>query len=347
MAKPSMKDKSTNFRARSIQQKVMPSLPSSEPASEDCISQSPSLFGTSMDSASTFDIQPEEKHGRKHLMKIIQNKPKLYLGLPKNFWWVIDFIAQQYACLALHIIITLFKIKNNDTFLRMSEEFQISRSTIKVAFQKNTHLLATYFQNFIYLPSEIEIKKNLPLVFKIRYSNVQCIIDCFEIQIEKPSDPVRQAQTWSQYKSCNTVKYLIACTPAGLICFISKGYGGRTSDKAVTEASGFVDVLPLNATIMADRGFKEIEPLLSSKNIKILRPPSVFTNKSMSKKEVIETKVIASLRVHVERVIRRIREFQMLKPHSVVNRKHIKYLDDIVTIACGLVNLQDPIIKEY
>ncbi|CAG9129853.1 unnamed protein product [Plutella xylostella] len=270
----------------------------------------------------------------------------MYLGLPKSFWWVIDFIALQYSTIALHIIISLFKIKNNDSFVRMSEEFEITRSTISLLFGKNVLILATYFQNFIYLPSHIEIRKNLPLVFKIRYSNVQCIIDCFEIQIEKPSNPIKQSQTWSQYKSCNTVKYLIACTPAGLITFISKGYGGRISDKAITEKSNFIDTLPVNATIMADRGFKEIESLLSSKNIRILRPPSVFTNKNMTKKEVIETKVIASLRVHVERVIRRVREFKMLKPHSVVHFKHMKYIDEIVTVACGLINLQDKIIKE-
>ncbi|KAF9801549.1 hypothetical protein SFRURICE_015043, partial [Spodoptera frugiperda] len=50
---------------------------------------------------------------------------------------------------------------------------------------------------------------------------------------------------------------------------------------------------------------------------------------------------IASLRIHVERVIRRLREFYMLKPHACVNLKHVKILDDIVIIACALINLQD------
>ncbi|XP_061724497.1 uncharacterized protein LOC133530562 isoform X1 [Cydia pomonella] len=347
LAQPKTQTIATQFRGRKIKESVMPSRMMQLPNTEKSPNQSPSLFGTSnFDSSSSAQQEDIEKRGREHLLKIITNKPKMFLGLPKSFWWIINFIARECSCLAFHIIICLFKLKNNDSFARMSEEFQMARSTIRLVFEKNVVVLSTYFQNCIYLPPLSEKKKKLPLAFKIRYSNVQCIIDCFEIQIEKPSDPEKQAQTWSQYKSCNTMKYLIGCTPAGYISFISQGYGGRTSDKAITENSGFVDVLPLNAVIMADRGFKEIESLLITKNGKLLRPPSVFANQKMTKKDVIKTKVIASLRVHVERVIRRLREFHMLKPHSVVNNKHLKYLDDLVIIACGLSNLQNPIIKD-
>jgi len=39
-----------------------------------------------------------------------------------------------------------------------------------------------------------------------------------------------RAQTWSNYKKHNTVKFLIGVTPQGTIDFISKGWGGRVSD---------------------------------------------------------------------------------------------------------------------
>ncbi|KAF9824876.1 hypothetical protein SFRURICE_001749 [Spodoptera frugiperda] len=50
-------------------------------------------------------------------------------------------------------------------------------------------------------------------------------------------------------------------------------------------------------------------------------------------------------RLETERVIRRLREFYMLKPHACVNLKHVKILDDIVIIACALINLQDSLVK--
>lgn len=96
---------------------------------------------------------------------------------------------------------------------------------------------------------------------------------------------------------------------------------------------------------MADRGFKNIEKLLLEKNCILVRPPSVSSDAKLSKDEVMATKRIASLRIHIERVIRRVREFNFLRPHSCLHSKLIPLTDHVVNIACGLVNLQDPLIK--
>ena len=63
--------------------------------------------------------------------------------------------------------------------------------------------------------------------------------------------------------------------------------------------------------ILTDRRFKHIEQLLQEKEIQLLRPPSVATGSKLSKKEARQTKEIASLRIHEDRVIRRVREFSM------------------------------------
>ena len=64
------------------------------------------------------------------------------------------------------------------------------------------------------------------------YEKCTCIIDCTEIFIERPSN-----------QQHNTIKVLIAITPQGTISFISQAWGGRASDKFITEHSGFLDVL--------------------------------------------------------------------------------------------------------
>lgn len=104
-------------------------------------------------------------------------------------------------------------------------------------------------------------------------------------------------------------------------------------------------MLPQNCTILADRGFKHLDATLNKQHVKLLRPPSVYSDLKPTKEEVLTTKVIASLRVHIERVIRRVRIFKLAKPHSTVNNKLVNTLDDAVLVACGLVHLQSPIIK--
>ena len=48
---------------------------------------------------------------------------------------------------------------------------------------------------------------------------------------------------------------------------------------------------------------------------------------------------VKRLKIHIERVIRRLREFSMLQPCANLNSNYIKHLDSMVTIAAALRNL--------
>ncbi|KAL4709530.1 hypothetical protein ACJJTC_007261 [Scirpophaga incertulas] len=280
-----------------------------------------------------------------HTLRLIIKKPMMYIGVPKEVYFIVHLIHKHTNILHEHILLCLKKIRLNTTFSELEDNFGLSLSYASKLFLKNIPIIASVLRPFIVSLDKYSIKKTLPIPFRYKYYNVSCIIDCLEIDIQKPSNALFQAQTWSDYKKNNTVKFLISCTPNGLINYISPGFGGRASDVTIVQNCNFLDTLEPGNFVLADRGFKHVESILDAKGIKLLRPPSVASGSKLSKSQVRETKIIASLRIHIERVIRRVREFHMLKQHSVINKHFLRILNDVIVIACALINLQDSLIK--
>ncbi|KAL4706943.1 hypothetical protein ACJJTC_005212 [Scirpophaga incertulas] len=278
------------------------------------------------------------------LLRIYRN-PRAYIGVPKDCYYLIDLIEKNTNIPPIHILMCLKKIRLNNSFKELADDFSITPSYASKIFLKNIPLLASVMRPFLVKLDKCNIKKNLPMAFRHKYNQVSCIIDCLEIEIQKPSKALNQSLSWSEYEKANTIKYLVSCSPNGLVNYISPGYGGRVTDTCLVETCDFIKCLEPGMCVMADRGFKHVESYLLKHGVKLMRPPSVVTGTKLSKTEVRETKQIASLRIHVERVIRRLREFSMLKPHACVNHNLVKVLDDIITIACGLINLQDSLVK--
>ena len=111
----------------------------------------------------------------------------------------------------------------------------------------------------IYWPSRDEVTKSMPQTFKKFYGRCICILDCEEIFIERPTNLVARSQAWSNYKHRNTIKVLIGITPQGTASFLSKPWGGRTSDKFITEQCGILENLIPGDIILADCGFTKVD----------------------------------------------------------------------------------------
>lgn len=301
---------------------------------------------TSSTSSSNNDENEDMKLLARKITKFhISKSPKEYIGIMPECYWLVHLLKERCNLSEENIMLTLMKIKLNDTHSRLGDQFGLSTPQVSRIFNKCVPIMAHLLKKLIYQPSKYQVKKNLPIPFRAHYSNVYAIIDAFEIQIQKPSNPVHQALTWSEYKKCNTLKYLVACTPDGFIVYISKGYGGRVSDTTLFEECGIMDKLPVKISLMADRGFKHVDNILHGQKSELIRPPSVSQSEKPTKQEVLETKRIASLRIHVERVIRRAREYAMLEPHSCLDSAYFPLIDDVMCISCALINLQSPIIK--
>ena len=122
-----------------------------------------------------------------------------------------------------------------------------------------------------------------------------CIIDCSEIFIERPSSLSARAETYSTYKSHNTVKFLIAISQTGAI--ISKCWGGRVLDKHLTAHSGFIRHLMYGDLVLADRGF-DIAEDLSLVGASLAIPPFTKGKKQLSQSEVEQARALSRVRIH-------------------------------------------------
>ena len=85
-------------------------------------------------------------------------------------------------------------------------------------------------------PSAELILKAAPPKFKSRWSRLVGIMDCTECKIQTPTERLAQRATWSDYKSNNTVKYLVVISPSGATVYVSPAFPRRISDPQICHA---------------------------------------------------------------------------------------------------------------
>ena len=117
---------------------------------------------------------------------------------------------------------------------------------------------------------------------------------------------------------------------------------GHISDKKVTDLCGIIDLLEPGDMVMADRGF-DIQNILAAKKIKLNIPPFMRGKEQLSLEEEFETRSIASVQIHVERAIERIKNYRILQG-VIPNCLHFQ-LDQVWFICCSLTNFLPPLVQ--
>ncbi|XP_064475648.1 uncharacterized protein LOC135389542 [Ornithodoros turicata] len=184
----------------------------------------------------------------------------------------------------------------------------------------------------------------MPNQFK-QYQNARIILDCTEIPVSQPKCLTCALNVYSYYKKGFTCKYMIGVTPGGIIALVSKGYGGKASDKKIFEYSGPVQQLsPFEDAVMVDRGFL-IDSVCEAHLIPVVRPPFKKQQRQLPKHEALKTQSIAAARVHAERIIQRMKIFKILSTKLLWSM--VPILDDVLIVAAGLTNLSAPIFATH
>lgn len=242
------------------------------------------------------------------------------------------------------LLLTLMKLRLNVPMLDLSVRFSVSRTTCANIF---TTVICAMHEIFFVgcmksVPSQQKTRSNIPDCCK-SFPSCRQIFDCTEIGIEVPRQNLTaNRMTYSSYKSKNTFKALISVAPNGSIVYCSELFSGNTSDKEIVSRCGILQTLQTGDMILADKGFliHDLLPPGVTLNIPAFLPSD---SRKFSADQVVNSRAISRARIHVERAIQRVKEFDMLDciechQRSIANR--------IFQVAVALVNMQSPIISK-
>lgn len=284
---------------------------------------------------------------------------RFYTGLPcfsvlkKTFNHVSPHVTYKSKRLTQfqEFVLVLIRLRLNVFMQDLAYRFDISRRTVNRIFNAWMIIMDGRLSPLIYWPDRESLHSTMPQCFQYSFGKrTTVIIDCYEVFINKPSNYLARAQTFSNYKHHNTIKVLIGITPQGTISFVSQAWGGRTSDKFLTENCALLQKLVPGDMVMADRGFT-ISESVGLRQARLVIPAFTKGKAQLSPYDVEKTRGIAAVRIHVERVIGLLRRkytiLQGILPIDLLQKsgkEQVPVIDRIIRVCSALVNLCPPIV---
>ena len=223
----------------------------------------------------------------------------------------------------------------------LAHRFGISESTVSNIFRTWMHFLRHEFQGFVSFPSRSLLLDKMPKIFKELYPKTVIIIDAVEFRMESPSALDFQSACYSSYKGTTTMKGLVGISPLGVVSFLSDLYTGSISDKELTKSSGLYEFLCHGDDVMADKGF-DIKDDLAKYGVTLNIPAFLKGKMQFSKEQTEHNKKIASLRIHVERAIERIKNWHIFDSRLPICLAPVA--SEIFVVVGALTNFQPPLI---
>lgn len=298
-------------------------------------------------------VSVEKTKLQKYFFKENDEKVNYYTGLSdfSTLNFVYESVEPFYSISSANVlskfqqlIFCLLKLRLNLSHMDLGHIFGVNKSTSSRIYLNMIDILYNRMQHWIVWPEREELQETMPMSFRVHFgTKVVVIIDCFEVFLERPSNIKARRETWSSYKHNNTVTFLIGITPQGNVSYLSKGWGGRTSDKYITEHCNILSKLNPGDIVLADRGF-DIADSVAIMGAELKIPAFTKGKKQLSGAEVESTRRIANVRIHVERVIRSLHQkYSVLEStlplQMTAQGGGVTTIDNIGVVCCALTNL--------
>ena len=268
-----------------------------------------------------------------------------YWGKSKTDWMEVeDKPGPKRKLLPIdEMFLTLVKLKRGSANRDIGERFGIHETHVSRIIVTWIKLLHTVLSEISIWIQRSKIRKHLPKCFQALYKDVRVIVDCTELRSERPSDFEVQCATYSTYKGCNTYKALIGISPSGVPTFISQLYEGSISDNDITNKTKLRDLMEPGDAMMADRGWT-CANWLARKGVRLVTPHFLHAKQQMTIPELVESVSIARVRIHVERCMGRIKQWQFLK--ADIPLVYWNMISDIFQVCSRLVLFWPPLVDD-
>ena len=137
------------------------------------------------------------------------------------------------------------------------------------------------------------------------------------------------------------MKGLVGISSLGMVSFMSELYTGSIPDKELTKASGLYKLLSPGDDVMVDTGF-DIQDYLAKYGVTLNIPAFLKGSSQFSVQETQHNKKIATLKIHVERGIERIKNWRIFDNCLPICLASVA--SAIYFVVGGLTNFQPPLI---
>uniref|UniRef100_A0AAZ3SXG6 THAP-type domain-containing protein n=1 Tax=Oncorhynchus tshawytscha TaxID=74940 RepID=A0AAZ3SXG6_ONCTS len=146
----------------------------------------------------------------------------LYKTLP---WYEAEHPLPLYeGSFQFDLTVTLMKLKLNLLQQYLAERFGVSQRIVSRVISYLIDMMEENPREYIPRLLRETIRATMPQCFKDHYPGRTCIIDCSEMALQKSKNLDSRGESFSHYYTQNTIKYLVAIAPCGLVMFISSAY---------------------------------------------------------------------------------------------------------------------------
>jgi hypothetical protein len=232
--------------------------------------------------------------------------------------------AKRKLTPAQELLLVLIYLRHNVAHEVVGQMFGVSADQSENLFHEIVPLLRELFPSNRF-EAEKRFRRQAPSLTIEQIDHV--LIDSFETAIPRPSLKARQKRVYSGKKRRHTLKTQVVSDARGEVLDIDAGHRGPAADKKIYQASGVAEQFP-EARKQGDLAYQ------GTPGVEV--PQKKPRGGQLTAEQKEENRQRASVRVHVEHGIRRIKGFKIVRE----NYRHAIGLFPVVASAVvGLVHL--------